>query len=247
MQRVMDVTWFALRATWDELITLSGVGFLWFVISITFPYAVYWLASTFLPLPGVVIGAVLVSLILVSPATASLYGMAHDLVRGRPIQFSQFWGGVRSYRGLSWKVGGVLCLSGLILVVDVVFYLRARHVVFSIIGILGAWALLFWLALQIYVYPLMIAQEDKRIKSILKNAAMLTLAFPFFALGILVVTFLASALSVLLLLILMATVWMPFVAVLNSRALVSSLAQVDRYQEVQAELDADQAESPDRS
>jgi hypothetical protein len=194
-----------------------------------------------------VIGAVLAALILVSPATAALYGMAHDLVRGKPIQFSQFWSGLRLYRGLSWKVTGVLYLSGLILVVDVVFYLRAHQLVFSVIGVLGAWALLFWLALQVYVYPLMIAQEDKRIIGIFKNAAMLTLAFPFFALGILLVTFLASALSVLLLLVLMATVWMPFIAVLNSRALVSSLAEVNRYQEMQVEMDSEQGEPLDRS
>ena len=74
----------------------------------------------------------------------------------------------------------------------------------------------------------------------LKNASLLTLAYPLFALGILVVTALVTALSALLVFILLATVWMPFIAILNSRATMSSLQQVEGHKQRQEELESEQ-------
>jgi hypothetical protein len=69
----------------------------------------------------------------------------------------------------------------------------------------------------------------------------LTLAYPFFALGILIGLLLLTALSVLLV-ILLPTLWMPLVTLLNNRALVSSLGQVEQYQQAQEELDREEGE-----
>jgi len=123
----------------------------------------------------------------------------------------------------------------------VIFYLSSENLAFSVIGFLGIWALLFWLAVQVYLFPLMLMQEDNKVLLIVKNASLLALAYPLFALGILVVTLLATALSVLLIFILLATIWMPFVAVLNSRATVSSLDEVQAYRQRQEELAAEAA------
>jgi hypothetical protein len=87
----------------------------------------------------------------------------------------------------------------------------------------------------------MIHQEDKRLLLIFKNGSLLTLAYPFFALGILVGLLLVTALSVLLI-ILLPTLWMPLVALINSRALVSSLGEVEQYQQAQEELDREEEE-----
>jgi len=51
-----------------------------------------------------------------------------------------------------------------------------------------------------------------------------------------IVLVLITVLSVISL-ILMPTLWMPFVALLNNRALVSSLGQVEQYRQAQQELD----------
>ena len=76
----------------------------------------------------------------------------------------------------------------------------------------------------------------------LKNASLLTLAYPFYALVTLIIALLATALSVALVFVLVATIWMPFVAVLFSRATVSSLKQVEAYRQAQAELEQEQEE-----
>jgi uncharacterized membrane protein YesL len=230
-----------MRALYDELFSLAGMGLIWFLIAVVVPYGAFYLASL-TSIPALMVIAVLIALIPVPPITGAIYSVATLIAREKRIEFSYLWEGFKSSFALSWKIGGVLLVSGLILVVDVVFYFSSDSAVFSVIGFLGLWALLFWLGVQIYLFPLAFMQEDQSLKVMLKNASLLTLAYPLFALGILVVTALVTALSVLLVLILLATVWMPFVAILNSRATISSLEQVEGYRQAQKELDQEREE-----
>jgi uncharacterized membrane protein YesL len=241
MKRVLPIVWFALRGVYDELFPLAGMGLLWFGMTIVLPYGVFWLASQFIPVPAIVAVLVLISLIPAPPATAGLYYVATHIAREKRIEFNYYWQGFKSYLGLSWKIGAILLVSGAILVVDVMFYLNGANIFYTAIGFLGLWALLFWFTIQIYLFPLMIIQEDKSLKLILKNASLLTLAYPLFALGILIATILMTTVSVLLV-ILLATLWMPFVALLNSRATVSSLQEVESYRKRELELEAEQQE-----
>jgi hypothetical protein len=246
MKRVIQVAWFAIRAVYDEMFPLVGMGVIWFLASVAAPYGLFALTSLISPVAGL-IGLLLGVLILVPPLTGGLYSVAVEIAHERRVEFGYFWQGIRSYARLSWALGAIVVASGVILAVDVIFYLSSDNVVFAAIGFLGLWALLFWIAVQIYLFPLMIVitheekhQEKKPIKLILKNASLLTLAYPFFALGILIVSLLATALSVALLLILLATIWMPFVAVLYSRATVSSLREAEAFQQRQAEIEKEQ-------
>jgi uncharacterized membrane protein YesL len=242
MKRVWPVTWFALRSTYEEMFPLAGMGLIWFAIAVLVPYGVFWLSSTFIPVVPVVIVLVLLSLIPALPATAALYYVTSFIAQKKRIEFSYYWTGFKTYFGQSWKVGGVVLVAGVILIVDVWFYLNSPNTIFAVMGFLGLWALLFWLGAQIYLYPLMIAQEDKRLKLILKNASLLTLAYPFFVLGILIVFVLMTALSVLLVFILLPTLWMPFVTLLFNRALTSSLDEVEQFRKAREELDEDPEE-----
>ena len=60
--------------------------------------------------------------------------------------------------------------------------------------------------------------------------------------GALITTVLATALSAVVALLLV-TIWMPFVAVLNSRATVSSIQQVEDYRRAEAELEEETQET----
>lgn len=237
MKRVPGVLWFAIRNMYDELFPLSGMGMIWFLMSVVPPLGVLQLAQRYLPNnPALGIVLVLISLIPAPPATAALYYVTSFIAREKRIEFGYFWQGLKAYFWKSWAVAGVLLVIGAILVVDVFFYLRSSNTLFAIIGFLGIWALALWLVIQIYLFPLMIHQEDKRLGLILKNGSLLTLAYPFFALGILIGIALVTALSVVLI-ILLPTLWMPLVTLINNRALVSSLGEVEQYQQAQEELD----------
>ena len=237
MKRVPDVIWFSIRNIYDELFPLSGMGLIWFAMAVVPPLGVFELARTYLPSSPVLgIVLLLISLIPAPPATAALYYVTSFIAREKRIEFNYFWQGLKTYFWKSWAVAGVLLVAGVVLYVDVFFYLRSSNTLFAIVGFLGIWALVLWLVIQIYIFPLMIHQEDKRLWLILKNGSLLTLAYPFFALGILIGIALVTALSVLLV-ILLPTLWMPLVALINSRALVSSLGKVEQYQQAQEELD----------
>ena len=243
MKRVPGVIWFAIRNVYDELFPLSGMGLIWFVMAVVPPLGVLQLVATYLP-NNVALGIVLllISMIPGPPATAALYYVTSLMAREKRIEFNYFWQGLKTYYWRSWIVAGVLLVIGVILVVDVVFYLRSSNTFFAIIGFIGIWALALWLAIQIYLFPLMIHQEDKRLRLIFKNGSLLTLAYPFFALGILIGIVLVTALSGLLI-ILLPTLWMPLVTLINNRALVSSLGEVEQYQQAQEELEQEEAES----
>jgi uncharacterized membrane protein YesL len=106
---------------------------------------------------------------------------------------------------------------------------------FLAVGLIGLWILIFWLGIQVYLFPLMVLQEEKSLKLILKNASLLTLSYPLFVLGICIVIVLVTALSALLPILFL--LWMPFVSTLNNRALTFSLERVKEYQRAQRELE----------
>jgi uncharacterized membrane protein YesL len=218
------------------------MGLIWFVMAVLPPLGALELVRRYLlnsPVLGIIL--ILISLIPAPPATAAVYYVTSFIARRKRIEFNYFWQGLKTYFWRSWLVAGVLLAIGVILVIDVVFYLRSSNTLFAIIGFLGIWALALWLAIQIYIFPLMIHQEDKRLWLIYKNGSLLTLAYPFFAVGVLLGLLLVTALSVLLI-ILLPTLWMPLVALINSRALVSSLGEVEQYQQAQEELDQEAEE-----
>jgi uncharacterized membrane protein YesL len=239
MKRVIGVAWFAIRAVYDEMFLLAGMGLIWFLVGIVAPMGLFTLASLLSPVARWV-GLLLGLLVLLPPVTAGLYSVAIEIAREKRIEFGYFWSGIRSYARLSWALGAVVLASGIIVVIDAVFYLSFDNVVFNVFGFLGLWALLFWLAAQIYLFPLMIMLKDKQFKLSVRNTSLLALAYPFFALGVLIVALLVTALSTVLF-VPLATIWMPFIALLYSRATISSLQEAETFQQ-QIEPEEEQEE-----
>ena len=66
---------------------------------------------------------------------------------------------------------------------------------FAVLGFIMLWVLLFWIAMQVYLFPLLIALEEKRLGLMFKNAAQLVMVFPLFCLLMLVVALLVTALE----------------------------------------------------
>jgi len=242
------VTGFALRAVYDELFALAAMGLIWFAVAALLPYGVLRFTASTLPPTGTAIAA-LVALIPGLPVTGALYAVAMRIAQEKRVAFADFWQGITQHYLLSLRLGGAILVSGIVLVVDVLFYLNSGVPALTIIGFLGLWGLLLWMAVQIHLFPMAFLLEEPRLSLVVKNGGALTLAYPLFALGILLVLALATALSILLLLILLATVWMPFIAVLSSRATLSSIEEVKHYQAASAEMrqERDKAKSDRRA
>lgn len=225
MRRALQVVWFSVRAIYDDLFILAGIGGLWLVTSVLVPAGVFGL-TRLLPTSMMTILLNLGSFVLVPPCTAAVYQVALQVAREKQIEFGHFWQGFKAHWKTSYQVAAILAISGVIIIFSAFFYLNnSQNMVFLVAGILVLWILAFWLCVQIYLWPLVISQEKASVWAAMKNAGLLTLAFPVFTLVIMAFIVFVTALSVGLPLLLL--LWMPFVSTLSCRAFESSLQQVD--------------------
>jgi uncharacterized membrane protein YesL len=87
-----------------------------------------------------------------------------------------------------------------------------------VLGVVG----LLWIAVQFYVWPFLVEQEQKQLRIALKNALFLTLANPLYTLLLLGVVGLALVLSLLTVLPI-AVFATSFISLLGNRAVVERL------------------------
>lgn len=197
--KALRVFWLAIRDLYEELMLLAGVSVLW------------WL-SVLLIIPG-------------PPATAGLYYLAHRIVHERRVEFSFFWEEAKQSFGKSWQLAGVNLLGLIIVLVNFNFYLRLNNAL-RYAAILWLYLLLLWLAMQIYLFPLLFEMEEPRLGWILRNAVLLPLIRPGYTLLLLIlliaVTFLSSVLFLLL-----VVAWPALLALVGARALVTVIADLE--------------------
>jgi hypothetical protein len=240
-RRALSVTWFALRATYDDLFALTGMGLIWFLAAVALPMGVAGLTAQTLPWQASMALTAL-SLTLAPPVTAALYHVAWYLAHERRIEFVFFWHGFKEYFGWSWKVAGVMLVTGAIVAADVLFFINAPSGFLKTVGlIVMLWMLVFWIGIQVYLFPLMVALEEKRLGQMFKNSAQLVIAFPLFCLLMVLIAVLSTALSVVLVL-LVISIWMPFIAILFSRAFASSWDEAVRIQQRHQEANEQEPE-----
>src|SRR5262249_39703048 len=109
--------------------------------------------------------------------------------------FELFWQGVRRQWRRSLGLW-LIALAGLVLLVaNAHFYLSREHLALRALGALFGWAALFWYAMQHFVTPILVEQVHPGVRSALRNAAVVTLAHPLFALTLLVVSLVGIGLA----------------------------------------------------
>ncbi|MFQ6058491.1 MAG: DUF624 domain-containing protein [Anaerolineae bacterium] len=161
-------------------------------------------------------------LITLPPATGGLYYVTNRIAHGYAVQVRTFFEGFRQYFIKSWQ----LALANLLVLAmtwaNLVFYRRLNNLWLWLPRILLLYILLFWLAMQMYSFPLLLEQEDKRLKLVLRNAALLVLADPLFTVILAVLLLAAVALSAALTLPLIL-VTASFVSLVANRAVLTLL------------------------
>ncbi len=184
----------ALRGTWDELYALALANALWFA-GCVLPLLLPQLVPT---LPAFAL-AMLLSLAGLAVLTPALAAVAHGLARGHTFGLGDFGHALRRHagRGALWLLANLL-VNGLI-VANLLFYPRTFEgpwVPFVVVFWLAVGAL--WAAAQLYFWPLLLEQETPRLLRCWRNAVLLVLANPFYALFLLLLTLLILALSTLI-------------------------------------------------
>ena len=147
-----------------------------------------------------VLWALLTVLIIpAAPAAAGLYYATNALAHQRPVNWRTFFEGMRLHFWLGWRWGLMNLVVLLVLAANFRFYAGlsvewASWVQGLVLGLAGLWGLL-----QIYSFPLLLEQTDRRLLIALRNSLVLLVRRP--GLTFWLVLFLAAliALSALLL------------------------------------------------
>ncbi len=180
------------------------------------------------------------SLLLVTaiPAAGALFYATNQLAHGKPASWSTFFEGFRWSLRRSWAWG----LLNLLVVLVVLGYLYIFAQQFE--GGLRIWAsalvlaaLYLWLSMQLYTFPLLLEQEQPRLRLALRNAAVMLLKRPLYTFGATALLIALAAGTTLML----APAWFlitgSFSAYLANAATLNTLAAVTGRRDVPAAPD----------
>ena len=123
--------------------------------------------------------ALTVIVVTAPQAPAGLYTYLHKLAQEEDFPtFDDFWQGFRSLAGPAWRWAVLNLAAAIIVAVNLIFYrsidATAASVLFWFWAVVGA----NWFALQGYVFPLLLLQEQPRIRTALRNALVIYLRHP---------------------------------------------------------------------
>ncbi|MCC7372550.1 MAG: hypothetical protein IT306_29320 [Chloroflexi bacterium] len=171
------VLWRALIHFWDESLLMIRTNVTWFVVSLPLYVVTSALTGLLLTLAGAwsasaaavegaatdegsalpwLLGAMLLVL-MPQPASAGVYAIANFVVNEETPEFNLFWRALRTL----WKQASVTYVIGLAvffgLLFNTSFYMSSANPLLNAVAILWLYAIVYWLTVQIYVMPLMVA------------------------------------------------------------------------------------------
>ncbi len=152
MLKLFILFWLAIRAWWGELLFLLALNFIWLLAQLT--------------------------VILGPPSTVALYTVAQRVLDKDIVDFGDFWQALKENFGRSWIWGAAQIVIYLVLVYNLFFYAGKEGVVYLALRYAWTLLLLFWFAINLYYWPLYLAQTDRRFTTTLSNAAKMALINP---------------------------------------------------------------------
>lgn len=196
MRAAGAVVWDTVCDWYNGMVGLAAMNFVWLTLSLT--------------------------VVLLPPATAGMYAVTHSIARGTGAHFSDYWSGMRRYALISYRWALVTISAGAVWVVCFRFYGTVPSNFGAVVQVILAAAGLVGLAVQLYVWPFLMVQTEKRLRLALKNALFLTLANPAYTLLLLGTVALALVFSLFAVLPL-AVFATGFISLLGSQAVVERL------------------------
>lgn len=216
------------KGLYDEMLTLLKANLVWLLVSIVLGLPILFLLVAFLPpitteagtpdllLPLTIVGFLL--LIVPNPASLGLHALASRMILKEAPPWSTFWGGFVQHLGLGLVLYLIGMLGIVMLSVNFVFYLREQDGPLRLLSVLWLYLALYWLVMQLYIGPLVVLMEERRLLHLYRRAATLALAQPIYTLVLLLSVLLLIVLSILVP-PLYPSLGMAFVALATTRAL----------------------------
>jgi uncharacterized membrane protein YesL len=209
----LKAVWQSIKNLYEDLMLLATIGLVWWV-------------GTLLIVPGPAVNA-------------GLAHVAHRIVHEERVNFSIFWQETRSSLGKAWKLAAVNLLALVLIATNILFYWQfegwVRYVVVA-----WAYIALLWLAMQLYLFPLLYEMETPRLTWLLRNALLMPLFRPGYTLLTLLLLLLVTALSIAMP-FLLVTVWPSLLALVSARTTASAVQTVaERRAKMEEQEDEEQ-------
>jgi uncharacterized membrane protein YesL len=217
------IIWKGVAETYDNLFPLVGMNLLWLILSIPLVVVVTGVLLVFRLENTVAFPiALLFAILAPNPASVGILTYANSLTNEQVVDFGLFWSGLRElwWRSLLLSLIGIVGAG--ILGVNIYFYLNSNAEILHLFAILWLYALIFWAMMLLYMGPLLVEQQNKSFRLILKNAFLLCLDNLLTSAVILVVLLAFSVVSILLTL-LVALVTGSLVAMIETKAVFTFL------------------------
>ena len=191
IKEVASVLWDSIKATWDDLFSLmlmnlATVSPIILAVLLSFAMAEAWQAGYgTLAIILAIMG--LLPLLLLPPATAGLWNAANRVAEELAISWSDYWEGFRRYFWKSLVLAFVNILVLAILGANVWFYAPGNNPWGLDSGLSMAIQIFFaimigvWLIYQMYPLAMLLEQTDQRLRTAFRNAGVLLITRPGFA------------------------------------------------------------------
>ena len=197
MRNIFRIFWESLKEFWDELFILVLMNLLTAVLLlpvVTFP-----------------------------PALAGLWSVGNLVAGGSSVEWRDYFGAFKRYFWKSWVFALINIVVGLLFYINFNFY-APETPPFNLSATVSLWVRTFfvfvgalWVLLQMYLFAMLLEQDEQRIKLAFRNSAILMFANPGFSLLLGIIILVLAAVSILLP-ALWAMVTMSLVAVICNMA-----------------------------
>lgn len=108
--------------------------------------------------------------VLPNPLAAGVHFLAHELAERDTIFLSDQWDGLRRFGWLALRAWLISAVGTALILANLGFYTVYAIPLALLWRLVWFYVLLVWLAMHVYVYPLIMAQEVKRLWLIYRNA-----------------------------------------------------------------------------
>jgi uncharacterized membrane protein YesL len=150
--------------------------------ALSLPVAVLGLVllPAFHPGPFLPVALVAVVVIFPSPALAGAQFVAHETANRNPVFWRDQIDGLRRYWWPALKCWAFSIAFALLLAGNAAFYFQHHFPLSGAIALLFVLLFTWWALCHLYVYPLIVEQEQKRLILIYRNAILIAVARPAF-------------------------------------------------------------------
>lgn len=137
--------------------------------------------------------------VTIFPATGGLYYAVLELERENTVDWSTVWVGIKKHWWLSIQWGLLISFGYIFMTANIWFYLNLDRG-WSIFPLtISIVVLILWSAVSQFSFPLLLLQEEKKILLALRNGYVIVMRKPLAALKVLLIGFLTTIISLLLL------------------------------------------------